>query len=189
MRYIEPHAHMVSRTVDDYLAMALAGCEVVCEPAFWAGFDRSSAQGFFDYFRQITEFEPQRAAKFGLKHYTWLCINPKEAEDTQLADEVLGLIPEFLAKPTVLGIGEIGLNKNSRNELSILEKHIDLAERHDQLILEDRRAHAHARLGQLRLVGPPLVRQGPVLVPRSALLIVAAPQPLLCGSGQPAPRR
>ncbi len=135
MRYIEPHAHMVSRTMDDYLAMALAGCQVVCEPAFWAGFDRSSAQGFYDYFRQITEFEPKRAAKFNLKHYTWLCINPKEAEDTKLANEVLDLIPEFLEKPTVLGIGEIGLNKNSRNELKILEKHIDLAERHDQLIL------------------------------------------------------
>ena len=35
----------------------------------------------------------------------------------------------------MLGIGEIGLNKNSRNELKVLEMHIDLAARHDQLIL------------------------------------------------------
>jgi predicted metal-dependent TIM-barrel fold hydrolase len=35
----------------------------------------------------------------------------------------------------VLGIGEIGLNKNSRNELKVLELHVDLAARHDQLIL------------------------------------------------------
>ena len=135
MRYIEPHAHMVSRTTDDYIKMATAGCVAICEPAFWAGFDRSSAQGFYDYFRQITEFEPKRAAKFHLKHFTWLCINPKEAEDTKLADEVIGLIPEFIDKPTVLGIGEIGLNKNSRNELTILEKHIQVAVDHDQLIL------------------------------------------------------
>ena len=135
MRYIEPHAHMVSRTTDDYEKIAAAGCEAICEPAFWAGFDRSSATGFYDYFRQITEYEPQRAAKFCLKHYTWLCINPKEAEDTKLADDVLAIIPEFIDKPTVLGIGEIGLNKNSRNELSVLEKHIELAAQHDQLIL------------------------------------------------------
>ena len=135
MRYIEPHAHMVSRTTDDYISMASAGCVAVCEPAFWAGFDRSSAQGFYDYFRQITEYEPKRAAKFCLKHYTWLCINPKEAEDTKLADDVLALIPEFIDKPTVLGIGEIGLNKNSKNELAILEKHIQVAADHDQLIL------------------------------------------------------
>ena len=126
---------MVSRTTDDYQDMATAGCVAVCEPAFWAGFDRSSARGFYDYFRQLTDFEPKRAAKFGLQHYTWLCINPKESEDVGLAEEVLAIIPEFLNAPTVLGIGEIGLNKNSRNEIKVLEKHVDLAARHDLLIL------------------------------------------------------
>ena len=135
MRYIEPHAHMVSRTTDDYLAMATAGCLAVCEPAFWAGFDRSSVDGFYDYFRQLTDYEPKRAAKFGLAHYCWLCLNPKESEDIKLAEEVLGIIPEFLNRPSVLGIGEIGLNKNSRNELAVFEKHVDLAARHGQLIL------------------------------------------------------
>jgi uncharacterized protein len=135
MRYIEPHAHMVSRTTDDYERMALAGCEAVCEPAFWAGFDRSSPDGFFDYFSQLTEHEPKRAAKFGLKHFCWLCINSKEAEDVQLAAEVIALIPKFLERENVLGIGEIGLNKNSRNELRVLEMQVELAAKFDQLIL------------------------------------------------------
>ena len=135
MRYLEPHAHMVSRTTDDYVALVTAGCAAVCEPAFWAGFDRGSAAGFADYFRQLTEFEPRRAAQFGLPHFCWLCLNPKEAEDLALAEDVLALIPPLLDRPTVLGIGEIGLNKNSRNELAVLERHIDLAARHDQLIL------------------------------------------------------
>lgn len=126
---------MVSRTTDDYEKLALAGCVAICEPAFWAGFDRSSADGFYDYFRQITEYEPKRAARFGLKHFSWLCINPKEAEDLKLADDVMALIPDFINKPNVLGIGEIGLNKNSRNELTIFEKHVQLAEDFDQLVL------------------------------------------------------
>jgi len=126
---------MVSRVTDDYIDMVTAGCEAVCEPAFWAGFDRSSAQGFYDYFCQLTEHEPKRAAKFGLPHFTWLCINPKESENVKLAEEVLAIIPQFLERPTVLGIGEIGLNKNTRNELKVLEQHIDLAARTDQLIL------------------------------------------------------
>jgi len=126
---------MVSRVTDDYERMALAGCEAVCEPAFWAGFDRGSAGGFHDYFRQLTEHEPKRAAKFGLKHFCWLCINPKEAEDASLAGEVISLIPKFLNRPNVLGIGEIGLNKNSRNELRVLEMQVDLAAKHNQLIL------------------------------------------------------
>jgi predicted metal-dependent TIM-barrel fold hydrolase len=135
MRYIEPHAHMVSRVTDDYERMALAGCQAVCEPAFWAGFDRSSPAGFYDYFCQLTDHEPRRAAKFGLKHFSWLCINPKESEDVKFAEEVIAIIPQFLDRPNVLGIGEIGLNKNSRNELKVLEMHVDLAARHQKLIL------------------------------------------------------
>ena len=122
--YIDPHIHMVSRTTDDYQRMALAGCVAITEPAFWAGYDRSCAQGFMDYFRQLTETEPKRAAQFGIQHHTWLCINPKESEDIGLAREVLAEIPSFLDRPNVLGIGEIGLNKNSRNELVVLEEHI-----------------------------------------------------------------
>src|SRR2546422_102041 len=79
--------------------------------------------------------EPKRAAKFGMPHFSWLCINPKEAEDVKLAEEVIAIIPKFLDRPNVLGIGEIGLNKNSRNELKVLELHVELAARHDQLIL------------------------------------------------------
>ena len=135
MRYIEPHAHMVSRVTDDYLAMTTAGCAAVCEPAFWAGFDRSGPAGFYDYFCQLTEHEPRRAAKFGLPHFSWLCINPKESEDVALAREVIALIPQFLERPNVLGIGEIGLNKNSRNELKVLEMHVELAAQRGQLIL------------------------------------------------------
>ncbi len=135
MKYIDPHIHMVSRTTDDYARMAQADCIALTEPAFWAGFDRSSPQGFFDYFRQLTETEPRRAAAYGIRHYCWLCINPKEAEDVGFAREVIALIPEFLQRDNVLGIGEIGLNKNSRNELVILEEQIALAAEHGQMIL------------------------------------------------------
>ena len=107
--YIDPHIHMVSRTTDDYKRMALAGCRMVSEPAFWAGFDRSGPEGFRDYFRQLTGFERKRAALYGIDHYCWLCINAKEAENVSLSREVIKMIPEFLQDESVLGIGEIGL--------------------------------------------------------------------------------
>jgi predicted metal-dependent TIM-barrel fold hydrolase len=47
----------------------------------------------------------------------------------------MSLIPQFLKCPTVLGIGEIGLNKNTRNELAIFEEHVQLALDHDLPIL------------------------------------------------------
>src|SRR2546421_11579860 len=133
--YIDPHIHMVSRVTDDYQRMAQSGCAALSEPAFWAGFDRGSAAAFHDYFRQLTEYEPKRAAQFQIKHYCWLCINAKEAENVSLSREVIALIPEFLDRPNVLGIGEIGLNKNTANEATIFQEHLDLAMRHDELVL------------------------------------------------------
>ncbi len=165
MRYIEPHAHMVSRVTDDYTKMALAGCVAVCEPAFWAGFDRSSADGFYDYFCQLTEHEPKRAARFGLPHFSWLCINPKEAENVKLAEEVIALIPKFLERSNVLGIGEIGLNKNSRNEMRVLEMHVDLAARYNQLILVHT-PHLEDKLKGTRLILDVLKRDKRILPER-----------------------
>ena len=127
MQVIEPHIHMVSRTTDDYLALAVSGIHTVAEPAFWAGFDRCSVGGFHDYFQQLTVTEPARAARFGIKHYCWIGLNAKEAENLRLAAEVLPILPQYLDRPTVLGLGEIGLNKNSRNEIAVLERQIALA--------------------------------------------------------------
>ena len=62
MYYIDPHIHMISRVTDDYQRMAQCGCVAVTEPAFWAGFDRGSVDGFRDYFKQLIEFEPKRAS-------------------------------------------------------------------------------------------------------------------------------
>ena len=135
MDYIDPHIHMVSRITDDYVRMARAGCVAVSEPAFWAGFDRGSAAAFADYFRQLTEFEPKRATQFGIHHMCWLCINAKEAENVSLAREVISIIPQFLDRPGVLGIGEIGLNKNTKNECTIFLEQVDLAAKTDELIL------------------------------------------------------
>ena len=135
MNYIDPHIHMVSRTTDDYETLAKMGCAAMSEPAFWAGYDRGTAESFRDYFIQLTEVEPKRAAEYGIQHFCWLCINAKEAENVELSREVLKLIPEFLDCPNVLGIGEIGLNKNTRNEAIIFQEHMELAVAHDQSIL------------------------------------------------------
>jgi predicted metal-dependent TIM-barrel fold hydrolase len=161
MRYIDPHIHMVSRTTDDYRNMALAGCVAITEPAFWAGYDRSGPQGFYDYFSLLTETEPKRAAAYGINHHCWLCINPKEAEDPAFAREVIELIPQFLDRPGVLGIGEIGLNKNSKNEMAILEEQIALAAKHNQLVLVHT-PHLEDKLKGTKLIIDAIKRNGAI---------------------------
>ncbi|MEO1235256.1 MAG: TatD family hydrolase [Planctomycetota bacterium] len=159
---------MVSRTTDDYARMAAAGCVAVTEPAFWAGFDRSSPDGFRDYFTQLTDVEPKRAAAHGIAHHAWVCINPKEAEDPGFAREVIALLPEFLDKPNVLGVGEIGLNRNTKNELAILEEQVALAVKHDRLILVHT-PHLEDKLKGTRLILDAL-RRSPGVQPERVLI-------------------
>ena len=89
MYYFDPHIHMVSRTTDDYATLTRMGCVGLSEPAFWAGFDRGSVDSFRDYFKQLTDFEERRASQYGIRHYTWMCINAKEAENVSLARDVI----------------------------------------------------------------------------------------------------
>ena len=135
MQLIQPHYHAVSRTAWDYERMALSGVVAVTEPAFWPGFDRDHAASFLDYFRHLTEFEPTRAAQYGVDHYSWLAVNPKEAEDVELSREVLAEMPKFFDRPNVLGVGEIGFHKTTKNEEVIFEEQVQMALDHDQLIL------------------------------------------------------
>jgi len=127
MYFIDPHTHNASRSTDDLEVMAKMGCLIVGEPAFWMGFDRTGVSSFHDYFRQLTEWEPKRAANYGMQHYCWLGVNAKEAENVSFSREVIAELPKFLTRPNVLGFGEIGLNKNTRNEVATLELLIDLA--------------------------------------------------------------
>jgi uncharacterized protein len=127
MQFIDPHIHIASRTTDDLTMMAKMGCVCVGEPAFWMGYDRSGTDSFRDYFRQLTEWEPRRCANHGIRHYAWMGINAKEAEDVAFARDVIALMSEFLKRPNVLGIGEIGLHKCTRNEVTTLAALIDLA--------------------------------------------------------------
>ncbi len=168
MRAIDPHIHMVSRTTDDYLKMTISGIHTVAEPAFWAGFDRSSANAFRDYFQQLTVVEPARAARFGVKHYCWLGLNSKESEDLALADEVLAFLPEYLDRPNVLGIGEIGLNKNSRNEIAVLEKHLEIAVARNELILIHT-PHLEDKLKGTRIIMD-MIRSEPRIDPSRVLI-------------------
>lgn len=135
MQVIQPHYHGIARTAQDYERMAMSGVVAVAEPAFWAGFDRKYPETFLDYFRQISEFEPTRAAQYGIRHFCWVAVNPKEAENPPLSRAVLRHMPEFFRKPTVLGVGEIGFHKTTKNEEEIFEAQIELALQHNQLIL------------------------------------------------------
>lgn len=127
MMFIDPHAHMISRTTDDYEAMAKAGIVALIEPAFWVGQARTNAGSYADYLSHILGFERFRAGQFGIRHYCCIGLNSKEANNEALAEEVMELLPGFAAKESVVAIGEIGYDEQTELEDRYFRRQLDLA--------------------------------------------------------------
>ncbi|MBM3353648.1 MAG: hydrolase TatD [Betaproteobacteria bacterium] len=126
---IDPHAHMISRTTDDYEAMAANGVVAVIEPAFWLGQPRTSVGSYLDYLSAIVGFERFRASQFGIRHYCTIGLNSKEANNEQLAEGVMELIPRFALKEGVVAIGEIGYDEQTALEDKYYRLQLELAKR------------------------------------------------------------
>ena len=131
MMFIDPHAHMISRTTDDYEAMAASGVVAVIEPAFWLGQPRTNVGSYLDYLSAIVGFERFRASQFGMRHYCTIGLNSKEANNEELAEGVMELIPRFALKEGVVAIGEIGYDEQTALEDKYFRLQLDLAKKLD----------------------------------------------------------
>jgi len=135
MRFFDPHIHMTSRTTDDYQAMAAAGIRAIIEPAFWLGQPRTTVGSFEDYFRSIQGWEPFRASQFGIKHYCTIALNPKEANNTEIADGVIDLVKRFMLKESCVAIGEIGYDEQTKEEEHYFRLQMDLGKQNKLPVL------------------------------------------------------
>lgn len=131
---IDPHIHMVSRTTDDYEAMAKAGIVAVIEPAFWVGQPRTNVGTFKDYFSSLIGWERFRASQFGIQHYCTMGLNSREANNEALAEQVMEILPLFVSKEHVLGIGEIGYDEQTLLEDKFYRLQLELAKETDSLV-------------------------------------------------------
>ncbi len=127
MDIFEPHIHMTSRTTNDYEKIAQAGVKMCVEPAFWIGEPRKRAGTFFDYFDHITNYETKRAGQYGIDHYCCVAVNPREANNRDLAEEVLKELPRYLDNPRVVALGEIGLDLISETEVDFFIRQAEMA--------------------------------------------------------------
>jgi predicted metal-dependent TIM-barrel fold hydrolase len=126
---------MYSRTTDDYEAMYAAGIRACLEPSFWMGANRRYAGTFFDYFQLILEFETVRARRFGIDHFAAVSLNPKEAEDRGLADDVIDGLAEYLDHPRCVALGEIGFNNITPNEEHAFSRQLEIARARGMVVI------------------------------------------------------
>ncbi len=125
--YIDPHIHMTSRTTDDYEKMRKAGIVAIIEPAFWLGQPRTEVGSFKDYYSSLIGWERFRASQFGIKHYCTMGLNSKEANNEALAEQVMELLPLFVLKEGVVGVGEIGYDDQTAAEDKYYRLQLELA--------------------------------------------------------------
>ncbi len=149
MKIIDPHIHVSSRTTDDYEAMAAAGIVAVIEPAFWMGQPRTSVGTFQDYYSSLVGFERFRAAQFGIRHYCTIGLNSKEANNVPLAEEVMEILPLYLAKEGVVAVGEIGFDDMTDAEERFLREQLELAKEADLPVMIHT-PHRNKKQGTLR---------------------------------------
>lgn len=127
MKFFDPHVHMSSRTTDDYQAMADAGIVALIEPSFWLGQPRTGIDSFRDYYSSLVGWERFRSSQFGIKHYCTIGLNSREANNEKLAEEVMELLPLFVYKEGVVGIGEIGFDDQTAAEEKYYRLQLELA--------------------------------------------------------------
>ena len=125
--FLDSHTHMVSRTTDDYERMASAGVVACIEPAFWLGQPRTNVGSYIDYLSLICGFERFRAGQFGLRHYCTVGLNPKEANNEELAEAVLEILPRYALKEGVVAIGELGYDEQTALEDKYFRAQLELA--------------------------------------------------------------
>ena len=135
MLIFEPHIHLYSRITDDYERMALAGIRAVLEPAFWLGQNRTNVGSFVDYFDTLIGWERFRSQQFGIHHFCTMGLNPREANDDRVNDAVMEILPRYLQKDSVLGVGEIGLDDQTPKEEKYLLAQLALAKKHSLPVL------------------------------------------------------
>src|SRR5678815_1347001 len=127
MQFFDPHVHMTSRTTDDYQAMADAGIVGLIEPALWLGQPRTGVDTFRDYYSSLIGWERFRSSQFGIKHYCTIGMNSREANNEKLAEQVMEILPLFIYKEGVVGVGEIGFDDQTPAEEKYYRLQLELA--------------------------------------------------------------
>ncbi|MEN7550261.1 TatD family hydrolase [Rapidithrix thailandica] len=127
MKFLDSHIHMTSRTTDDYEAMSKAGVVAIIEPSFWLGQPRTEVGSFKDYFSSLVGWERFRASQFGIHHYCTIGLNSKEANNEALAEQVMEILPMYVCKEGVVGVGEIGYDDQTPAEDKYFRAQLELA--------------------------------------------------------------
>jgi len=139
MQLIDPHVHMDALTKSSLELMAIAGIvAVVADGAPSEGL-AISASAVTDFFERTLGYDTRRGSEVFIKVYTLLGLNMFGVPPDYA--KVLEALPEYLNRDRVVGLGEIGLDPNSRRcpdlnqQEEVLKAEIKMAKEYNKAVL------------------------------------------------------
>jgi uncharacterized protein len=113
MKLLDSHLHLTDITWNDLEAMSLAGIEEIVSPVQLSASKAVSSETIREMWDFQLEIQLQRSEEHLIKAHSMLGISmvstPKDG-----MPELLKLLNEYLKRPKVVAIGEIGFEPNSR---------------------------------------------------------------------------
>jgi predicted metal-dependent TIM-barrel fold hydrolase len=91
------------------------------------GQPRTGVDSVRDYYISLIGWERFRASQFGIKHYCTIGLNSREANNLELAEKVMEILPLFIYKEGVVGVGEIGFDDQTAAEEKYFRLQLELA--------------------------------------------------------------
>lgn len=123
MRWFDPHAHLDTRPTQDLPTMATAGITDVLTLAH-DPLRMSTADVSLDHFHHLMENEVLRGTEHGIRVHVALGMHPRAIPSDW--KRVLGAMETLLKHPSVIAIGEIGLETASDIEEEVFRRQLRL---------------------------------------------------------------
>lgn len=128
----DAHLHADCRPVEDFRNMKIAGVEAIVSCAY-DPLEMKKSNVSFEHFDRIVNRESKRVENEGIKFYCAVGVHPRAIPHDYL--NVIEKLPEYLTKPNVIAIGEIGLEKADKLEQEVFIEQLRFADELEKNII------------------------------------------------------
>ncbi|MDP1747322.1 MAG: TatD family hydrolase [Bacteroidota bacterium] len=129
MTFFDPYIHMDSLTTIDYQKMTEAGVVAIIEPSFRLEQSLTGLAAFKGSNGGLGRWDRFRSSQFGIRHYCTVGLNSKDANNEKLAEHVMSVLPLYLRKEGVVGVGDIGFEDQTKAEEKYFRLQLELAKK------------------------------------------------------------
>lgn len=129
MRYIEPHLHGELASTSSVEGMAMGGIEAAVLLSTYKGVGKSS-RDLLGYYKHILTYYKALLDEFDIQPFFGLGV-PVTGTTEEEAEEIYPTLREYLEKPEVVAVGEIGIESEREYESTKFKTQLEIAEEKD----------------------------------------------------------